>query len=162
MRQHQQQVRLLLTGYALASPAAEISQIAAGEARADTLQTYWKLRATSAHCLICPLTVSASLEGRRRMQRATPLDINGSITRGSLARPDAVCSSGPGPSSAARRLTSASRSGNGTLLRPGRGSQPSQYSTKPRSANGPSPPMIIGGCGFWTGFGQLHSGSKLT
>ena len=33
------------------------------------------------------------------------------------------------------------------------GIQPSQNSMTRSNVVGPSPPMMIGGCGFWTGFG---------
>ncbi len=47
--------------------------------------------------------------------------------------------------------------------RPWIGIQPSQYSTMWRNVTGPpAPPMMIGGCGSLTGFGQLHDGGKLT
>jgi hypothetical protein len=31
-----------------------------------------------------------------------------------------------------------------------------------RAACGKAPPTMIGGCGFWTGFGQVIIGGKLT
>ena len=48
------------------------------------------------------------------------------------------------------------------LARPRIGIQPSPYSATRSSVVGPSPPMRIGGCGCWSGFGSDQSLSKLT
>ena len=58
-----------------------------------------------------------------------------------------------------------SRSGTRSAMsrRPWIGIQPSQYSTTWRNVTGPpAPPMMIGGCGWRTGLGQLHDGEKRT
>ena len=42
------------------------------------------------------------------------------------------------------------------------GIQPSPYSIARRAPPGQPPPTNTGGCGFWTGLGQVMIGSKFT
>ena len=71
--------------------------------------------------------------------------------------------SSPGRDPPPRRRGADRRACSAMLRRPWIGIQPSQYSTTWRNVTGPpAPPMMIGGCGSLTGFGQLHDGENCT
>src|SRR5262245_54894629 len=108
-------------------------------------------------------TASRGSDGTPKIARATPAEASASSSGffGGAKKMETGTDRGSRPARASRSRRAGMRS---TGLRPGltMGIQPSHSSATRSKVVGPSPPMRIGGWGFWTGLGSDQMGSKFT